>query len=644
MGNNILKPIIEEQARKATDIDIKLDKFSLRFSSIDIEATLMEHIKGKVYGGISLFGQSFDLDYSINADKLPEIEGVKIDEPLKVEGEIVGDLNLFNAHGAGDIFKSALNFNVTLKDFNITAITANVKELKISKLLAVLKQPIYADGEISADVHVTPNEKSELFGNAFVIVDNGIAFKSVLQKEFNLTLDKNPSYKISSNFSMQEPNKIRGGAEIVSSLANLKILNANYDLDSAEANGDYTLDMQDLREIETIAGMQLRGAVKIYGDIKYAPNQLELNAKSDNVAGGKLDAKLDNDKFSAKLLHVKIEEILKALVYPNYASGDLNIMVDFSSLSNKNGKVDVEISSGELNAKTLQNEFNLTVAKTEFNVKSNVSIQNGIANFDVKFLSSLMNLDKFIGNFNMNKNILKSNYLLNIKDLSKFNTIVHQKLVGALSVEGAVNYENDNLHANGESNVLDGKVSFDFNDMKVALKGDDLSSLEVLNMLSYPPVLNAKIALNAAYNIDKNSGTFNATSPSGRFVKTQLGDLLKTFTNFDMTSEIYNNMLLEGKINGANINFLFDMKSTKSSISIKEGKILGNTLDIPFVFYIEKTDLEGKVTGTTDKPKVSVNNSQYLKNKAIEEANKYLEKNSDKIDKAVGKALDKLFK
>ncbi|MDR0407441.1 MAG: hypothetical protein LBH45_00750 [Campylobacteraceae bacterium] len=816
-GNNILKPVIEERAQKTANIDVKLDKFSLRLNSLSIEATIMQNIKIKAAGSINLFKRSFDIDYNINADELPEIEGIKIDEPLKVAGEIVGDFKFFNAHGMGEIFKSALDFNVTLKDFNVAAITANVKELQISKLLAVLNQPFYADGVISADIHMMPNEKNELFGDSFVSVDNGVLFKDVLQKEFNLTLDKNPTYRFSSNFSVQDSNEIKGNAEIVSSLAILKIPSISYNINDAEAIGDYTLDVRDLGEFSSIVGMPLKGAIKVYGDMKYASSQLQLSAKSDNIASGKLNAKLDNDKFVAEFLHVKIEEILKMFVLPNYASGDLNIKIDLSSLANKNGEVNIDVNSGAIDAKvvqkefnltlkenvsykaafgfklanngdlsgdinlmsslinfkapnskinintldassdyrldipnlkqletlagipiqgalsfygdvkygkdtlkanvnsdnfiggkleakldndkfdvnilnvrlaeilsmfskpnyadanlnvkanfsslknqtgsigidvtdgladiaTLKKEFNVTLPKTEFSAKTNVTVQNKIADFDMKFLSTLVSLDRFVGSFDIDKNILKSNYMFNISDLSKFESIAHQQLVGALSADGIVNYEKDNLHANGKSNILGGKINFDFNDMKVVLKGEGLSSIETLKMLSYPPVFDAKIALNATYDIAKSNGTFNATSLSGKFVKTQLGDLIKTFTDFDITSEVYNNMLLQGKIDKADINFLFDMKSTKSSIFIKNGNILGNILNIPFTLYIEKTDLEGKITGTTDKPKVSVDSSQYLKNKAIEEANRYIEKNSDKIDEAVNKALKKLFK
>ena len=81
------------------------------------------------------------------------------------------------------------------------------------------------------------------------------------------------------------------------------------------------------------------------------------------------------------------------------------------------------------------------------------------------------------------------------------------------------------------------------------------------------------------------------------------------------------------------------MKSVKSSLSIKEGKIIGNLLNIPYKLMIEKTDLSGKISGTTDKPSVSLDTSNYLKNKAVKEIDNQLEKNGKKVLDSILKKL-----
>jgi len=809
-GNDILKPFIESKAKEASGLDIKLDKFSLRFSSIDVEATVMENIKGKVSGDINLFKRSFDLAYSVNADKIPEIEGIKIDEPLALAGKVTGDLAEFRADGKGDIFGAALDFDALLKDLNPVSINANTEGLHLSKVLAILGQPVYSDSVLSLRANINPNEKGELDGNAVLNLTSGVVYKDVVQKEFNLTLAKNVAYTAAANFTLAGGSELVGRVDVATSLANLKSSATKYNLNTQAASSDFVLDVPSLKELEGLAGVPLQGEIKLYGDVKYTPtslyakinsdnlaggkleavlnddklsanlikvkieeilkilvqpsyasanlnlkadfsslaskdgkidieldggalhgevikkefnltlpktdfsaksnivlknniadfktrflstlanvekfdgtfdtlkselkssyivdvkdlsklgalaganisgalgvygdvkyakDNLQVSAKSDNLAGGKLDVSLDNDKLAASLANAKVEELLKILAQPNYASASLNLKADFSSLANKDGKIDVDVTNGVLVSEVIKKEFNLTLPKTAFSAKSNVTMKGGVGSFDAKILSDLANVEKFAGTFDINKTTLKSNYLFDVKDLSKLNPITKQKMVGALVLNGAANYQNEILHVDGKSDILGGNINFDLLDKKLTLKGANLSALEGLKMLSYPAVFDAKIALNLGYDLNKSAGTFNATSPSGKLVQTQLGDLVKTFLNFDMTADAYENILLDGKIAGENINFLFDMKSVKSSLSIKDGKVTGNALNIPYKLMIEKTDLSGKIEGTTDNPKVSLDTSAYLKNKAKEELNKQIEKNGQKVLDSILKKL-----
>ncbi|MDR1614251.1 MAG: hypothetical protein LBS26_01645 [Campylobacteraceae bacterium] len=639
-GNGILKPLIEKKAKEASGIDIKLDKFYLRFNSIDVEAVVLESIKAKAAGGINLFNQSFDINYSVNADKLPEIGGIKIDEPLTLNGQTAGGLKNININGTGDIFGAAFDFNAILKDFNPVSINVDANKLKLAKVLALLGQPIYADGVLSTTVHINPNEKNELSGDAVLYVDNGVIYKNTLKKEFNVTLKEDALYKTSAAFKLSNSKELVGTADFISSLANFKATDINISIDTLSVSGDYKLDILNLKQFEDIAGIALNGAVSFYGNAKYTIGKIQANVNSDNLAGGKLALKLDGDKLDADLTNVKAAEILKILVQPSYADANLNVKAGFSSLKNQTGTVVVDLTNGLVNSAALKKEFNITLPKTDFNAKSDIDIKQNVVNFNAKFLSTLANLEKLDGSFDTAKSELKSIYLADIKDLSKFDGITGQKMRGSIAVEGKADYQNEKPKVSGKSDIFGGNVNFNFENNTAKIDGTNLSTLDLLYMLNYPQVFDAKIKLAADYNINTSKGSFNATSPAGHITKTQLGDLVKTFLNFDISAETYENMLLDGTIDNGKIKFLFDTKSKKVSLNVPEGKVTGALLDIPFNMQVEKTDVAGKVTGTTDKPKVSIESSKYLEDKAKKEIDRYLEKNSDKIDKA----LNKIFK
>ncbi|MDR0761895.1 MAG: hypothetical protein LBF13_02460, partial [Campylobacteraceae bacterium] len=540
----------------------------------------------------------------------------------------------------GDIFGAALSFDAALRDFKPIGINIDTNGLKLAKVLALLGQPIYADGTLLAKVHINPNEKNELSGDALLHINNGAIYKNVLKKEFNITLKEDISYKTSADLKLFNSQDLVGTVDFISSLANFKATDVKVDINTFEASSRYKLDIPNLKQLESLAGIALQGAVSFYGNAKYAANSMQADVNSDNLAGGKLALKLNNDKLDASLTNAKVAEVLATLVQPSFANANLNVKAQFSSLTDKTGVVNIDLTDGLANSAVLKKEFNLTLPKTDFSAKSNITLKKNVADFSMKFLSTLANLEKFEGTFDIDKTELKSTYLADIKDLSKFDGITGQKMKGSVKFEGEAGYKNGAPKVNGKSSIFGGNVKFDFENSKAFISGADISALEILNMLSYPQIFDAKIKFDANYNINTSKGSFNALSPAGHMTKTQLGDLVETFSGYDITKEEYTNSSIKGTIEGEKIRFAFDTKSKKTALEVTDGKITGTALDIPFNIQIEKTDIAGRVTGTNDKPKVSIDGSKYLQDKAVKEIDKYLEKNSDKIEKA----LNKLFK
>ncbi|MDR2099448.1 MAG: hypothetical protein LBP40_01305 [Campylobacteraceae bacterium] len=626
-GNGILKPIIEKKAKEASGMDIRLDKFYLRMNSIDVEAVVLESIKAKAAGEINLFNQSFDINYSVNADKLPEISGIKINEPLTLNGETAGNLKDININGTGDIFGAALRFDAVLKDFKPVVINADTDNLKLAKVLAVLGQPIYTDGVFSATIHINPNEKNELDGSAVLHVNNGVIYKNALKKEFNVTLANDISYETSADFKLSNAYDLVGTVDFTSSLVYFKANDLKVNINTFETSSAYGLDIPNLKQFESFAGIALQGAASFYGNVKYAQDKIEADVNSDNLADGKLALKFSNDKLTASLTNAKISEILNILVKPSYVDAALNLKAEFSSLANKKGVIDVDLTNGLINSVVTKREFDLTLPKSDFSAKSNVTMNGNNLKFNVKFLSSLANLEKFEGTFDTAKSDLKSIYFADIKDLSKFDGITGQKMIGALALSGEAEYKNKVPKISGKSDTLGGNVNFVFENDTAKINGANLSALEFLKMLSYPQIFDAKIKLEADYNVSTSKGNFKAESPSGHLTQTQLGDLIKAFSGFDITAETYENIMLDGAIDNEKIKFLFDAKSKKVTLNVAEGKITSGVLDIPFNAQVEKTDINGKVTGTGSKPKVTLG-SQYIE---------------DKVKKEIGRGLNKLL-
>lgn len=790
VGNNILKPIIEKKASQASGIEIKLDKFSLRLSSIDVEATVAQNLKAKVNGNMSIFSQSFDLIYDINADEIPEIEGIKIDGQAKLNGKVYGKVSDFAADGQGEIFDSSINFDTKIKDYKPINAVADISNLEIAKILALLGQPVYSSGVVFLKADIVPNDKNELSGTALVKVDKGLINEDVMLKEFNVTLPKNTNYNVVGNFNIENSNNLVGKIDILSSLATLKTSKTTYDIKGAKLFSDFNFDIADLSKFSGIANMPLNGKINLFGNAAYAQNDLNVNVLSDNLAGGKLNLNMNNDKLNANLKGVKLEEVFKTLVMPNYsnadidvtadidsikalkgqasviinngvinsdaikkefnqtlpkninynvganaildnnkvnfstkllstlanindfsgtydinktnleskytldvpdlskfseitgqkingslslngianyvnnvlhvkansdnfangkinvelegdtliasvdkakleqilavaaqpifASGEINAKVNLTSIAKKDGTIALDVSNGLLNEETLKKEFNVTIPKTNYSVNANVNMKDAKAEFNSKVLSTLLNLNDFSGTFDINEFALDSKYQVQIDDLSKLNSITNQKMIGKIALDGTAKLSNNVLHVDGKSNLANGTVNFDFNDGKLVANGNSLSTVELLKMLSYPDIFIANIDAKFNYNTKTSSGDFSAVSPRGQLKQNQLGLLIEPLLKLDITKEVYEDIKVIGDINKELIHLDFDMTSENTYFKVVKGKINAGILNIPLALKIKNRDFKATISGPSDNIKVSLDSSQYLKDKISE--------------------------
>lgn len=814
-GNGVLKPIIEKKATEASGMDVKLDKLALRVSSLDVEATVAGNLKAKVSGPMSIFSQTFDLDYDISADKIPEIDGIKVDGSAHLNGKVNGALSEFNAAGSGDVFDSSIDFDTKIKDFKPINAVANVKNLEIAKVLALLNQPVYSSGVVSLEANIVPNANNELEGTAKLLVDKGLVHEDIVLREFNVTLPKNTNYNINGNFNIQNGNDLVGQIVAISSLATLKTTKTTYDINSSKLFTDFNLNIDDLSKFNTLAGLPLSGKTNIYGNATYALNDMKVNALSDNLVGGKLNAMLDNDKlnvdfkgaklenilktlvmpeyssanidvsanlesiqnlrgqasvvvnngvvnnniikkefnqtlpnntqynagvnavldngkvnFNAKVLstlaninelsgtldinktnieskysldvpdlskfsamtgqeikgnlslngianlidnaltikansdnfaggkldvglqgdtlvlnvdRVKVEQLLAVVAQPIYASGDINAKVNLTSLSKKDGSVSIDVTNGLLNQNTMIKEFNLTIPKTDYSVNANVNLKDAKGTFNSKVLSTLMNIDDFSGSFDINNLALDSKYQAKVENLSNLNSITGQNMIGSVAVDGTVKFKDNVLQADGKSNIANGTLNFDFTDGKLNANGKGISTVELLKMLSYPDIFTANIDANFNYNIMTSKGEFSATAPTGHLKQNQLGLLIEPLLKIDITKEVYKDISMKGDLNKELIRFNFDMSSENTYFKSTNARINAGVLNIPLALKIKNRDLKATLSGPSSDIKVSIDSSEYLKEKAAEEIGKHL--NVDNSTKeAVGNILNKLFK
>ncbi len=175
--------------------------------------------------------------------------------------------------------------------------------------------------------------------------------------------------------------------------------------------------------------------------------------------------------------------------------------------------------------------------------------------------------------------------------------------------------EETKLYLDGVSDIFGGNLNFSLdNDLfKASLKKAQLPS--VMEMLDYPDMFITEIMGDVVYDLKKQTGTIKATSDEGRFKPNQLATLLNALTGFDITKEVYKNIVAQSDITPEMIRFGADLKSQYTTIALKEGSLnqKTNALLGKIAIVLKGTTYNATLGGTGDAPKVKLDTKGALK-------------------------------
>ena len=134
-GSKFIASKIEKEAL-TRGVDIKFKDFSLGFSSLNLEATVMNAINLKANGDLSLIAQNMNLNIDIDANKAKASElGLK--ETVTLKANIAGKFSDFKVVAAGKALGSNINLDAILKDYLPKALNLDAKNIELSEISAL---------------------------------------------------------------------------------------------------------------------------------------------------------------------------------------------------------------------------------------------------------------------------------------------------------------------------------------------------------------------------------------------------------------------------------------------------------------------------------------------------------------------------
>ena len=589
-------------------------------------------------------------DFNLDIANLAALEPIikqKLNGSIKVAG------NTKIANGAMKFLDAKINglggdILASLKD---NELNANIKNLKLAQALSLAGLAPLANSDISGTAKITNlNDTKKIKGSANLPLSRGV----LNHKQMNALLGSDLSSDVS--FNAQNKLEIASGVLSFDSVLNSPVIEnlgakGSYILANADAKIDLAGKIADLG---AIFGSGAKSPANIKANVGLKAGELSDGDIDIKGFGGQIIAKVKGKALNANIKNIKAEQVLAMTTFGSLFNGEVNaeLSLDGLKLENLNGRGELSVKNGVFNAaaisKLLKAEFPENV---KFSLNFKPTFTNSVAYFSSNFASDIANISKFDGSYNLQKNTLDATYSANVSDLSKLSFLTGVALYTPLNLSGKIASKEQAINASANSDIFGSNTDITFKSGVLNANMKNAKIEQILKALGYEQFYIGSTNMTFDYNTASKLGEFNANILNAHLAKTGLTELISSVLGGrDITTEVYENGVVKGRVTGDIITFDANMHSKRSDINVEQASIntKSKALNIPVSANYEKTDIGIDITGTTQAPKYALS-SQYLKQKAEQGVEKLIDKafkgNDEKADKAkdILNNLKKLF-
>jgi len=266
-----------------------------------------------------------DVKYGLDIKELAALKpitGADVRGSFRLSGTAKGDKESLVVAGRSDVAASDTSFSAKLHEFKPKSVSASIKNMQLQKILYMIKQPHYTDGLFSMQVDISSADVNNLKGEVSTKITEGLLDSKFLTKEFEFESLMPTTRFTSKSVTRLKGEEVNTELHVASTLANLDIAKASFNLQDASLLSDYRVRLHDLNKLFFVTQRKLKGAIEAHGELRKGKD-LDFSAFSD-VAGGKLKATLHNDDFKANIATMQTLDILDILIYPKIFDASIN--------------------------------------------------------------------------------------------------------------------------------------------------------------------------------------------------------------------------------------------------------------------------------------------------------------------------------
>jgi hypothetical protein len=338
-GNDLLKPYLQAKLEKEVGLPVEIKHFTLRYDHTALSLIINEALHVDMKSIFQLLGLRFEGTYNIYANNF--IYNTITLKEANIHGEFKGVPDDLFVNGKGSTFDAPLDYHLRLIEGEAEEITFQLKEMELSDLLPLIKQPALAKGKVDANITIPTLQKGKM--NAHGIFDlTEVNFNDALIKEYyKVVLPKSlkANGMIEANLTNEE---IRGSVAMQSNVADVNLNDVHFNRKSKAFHTYYLLDITDLKKLSPLLHTKMNGPLQLQGYLK-KEKFLRVTGITNSL-GGEIEYRLVDKRFSSFMKSVPMENLLKMLDLPAFmnAEGYGSVAYDLNA---KKGNIALDMES-----------------------------------------------------------------------------------------------------------------------------------------------------------------------------------------------------------------------------------------------------------------------------------------------------------
>ncbi|RLA70230.1 MAG: hypothetical protein DRG09_03730 [Epsilonproteobacteria bacterium] len=570
--------------------------------------------------------------YVLDVKELRIVTKNKLTGAFKAQGDMKLEGKQFFVAGKSSSFGGELGFSVG-KNAKIT-----LQEISLEKMLPLFRQPVYAKGKVNGTVSM--DDISAKSGEYDLYIDKGSLISKTFAQKWGSKIPVKNQFSFTSKGKIDKQ-KLRANVTLLSTLTELKLSSLSYDLKDKMLISEYDLLLHDVKALlpksktkrgETFGAkgkLQFRDTLIISGETKGLGKKVAFRYDSK---------KHGNKKAELNAPQILVEKVLALMGVPVYIKGTMDAKVIMTDVKAKEGTFSLKGTKLVTQSSAMKKWMGKAL-KMKVKLESSGTFEKEKVYMTTKLRTPLANIDLNTMVYDQKKKSVKSAYRIDIPELKKLQPYIDKKLYGPIVLKGVFSKEKK-LKLTGNTTSLGGKINYSLHGKELRSTITAVPLLNILGLLGHKKFFLGQAYGKGTYNIKQKSGVVDLDIRSFQIKPSSLTQTVKMFLGKDPARIIFSSSKFHADIKKKVTRYTLRAQGSHSSFEILNGSIdkRSDTHKANFTFVYEKYTIHGKIRGSADNPKVTIDTSALLKEQLSNE------KVQKKLEKALGSKAAKFLK